>query len=246
MTMLERYNLGQIQSLGDLFRTLMRRPSVEVPVVLPKALPLTEEQLKSLKRLPDIYGQVLPTERRDLQPTEIDLLFEERKTIDAIQAALEKRKDNIRTTVLNAMDVAFEEEVRAEVEAEFELNPEAFEDTSVEYEVQKKLSDVTRDKDGHYVRKVRRDVPSSDSAFSWEVVEGAPSIDIEALREAGDDDEQPLVTHEDYLAMTSQVRVFDEAKFLQRIKERPELLGVLPKVTIPGNIRGSLYLRKKG
>ncbi len=244
MTALEKFQVGNIKSLGELFRLIRNTPE-EFPVVLPSKQPLTEEQLGALRTLPSIYGKVVPVERRDIQPVEVEELYRERKAIDAIQTALEKRKSDIRTTVLNAMDVAFEEEVMAEILAEFEANPEAFEDNTPLEERRRRLDEVSRDKDGHYVRPVRREIPDSDQCFSWEVSEGSPTITAEGLKDLSEDAEVPLFTHEDYLAMTTQTRVFDEGKFIEHLKVRPELLSVLPRVTIPGRIMGSLFLRKK-
>ena len=231
MTSIELFQ-APITSLRELYRAV-RQPESSVPVVVPVYTPLTEAQREALQSVPSTYPTVVPLERRDLTTTEVKELARLRADLDHLDAIVEAGKKRIRTAVLNAMDVRRENSAQ-------EANPEA--------DLEDLLGHMTRDKEGHYVEEGVKDtieIPGTNKVFSWEPVEGAPTITVEDLRQIADDPTEVSITHEDYLAMTDQVRVVNEAKVLELLKKRPELLGALSKVTKPGTIRGSLYIRNR-
>lgn len=177
--------------------------------LLPKVTELAPKQREALDRVPEVFGTVVPTERRLLSQQEVDLLIEERDTLDEAEKALKKRKDDIRLILLNHNDVEVEQELGEEDEW------------------------PATDKDGHYLRAAS--LPSSTSArrASLEPRAGRATIhtpDIEALAE-GDD---AVISREDYLAMTRQTRVFDEHRAMLHIKAHPELLEHLSGVMEEG------------
>lgn len=203
--------------LADLLRALVPTPVVEVgPAQPPEEPRISADQRAALDRLPDVFGKVVPESRRALQPTEVEALYEERRTLDEIAALSEKRKEAIRTAVCNHLDVMAEE---------------------LGYVIQ----DTIRDKHGHYVLPGEAPIPDSDKKFSREIRNHAPTVDAEALRALTASGE---LAHEDFLQMTSQVRVIDENKLMLALKRKPELIRVLAKATRPGSKIAQLYVRK--
>lgn len=220
MTDLELYRTAAsgITSLDDLKKLLRPVPDV-VPQVLPSTTKLDSDDRAALERLPKVYGQVVPTEKRDLTEAEVAALFEERQTLDALEKMIKERKEAIRDTVVNAMDCRYEAGPSDEEEPD-------------------------RDKGGHYVRNGAIRVPDSKQQFSWEASGGKIQVDLDALREVAADPEIPEITHQDFLNMTDQVRVLNVGAFLQEIKDKPELLKVLGQFVSQGAPRGALYIRR--
>jgi hypothetical protein len=188
--------------------------ALAVPAEAPLPAVITDQQKAALDRLPEVFGRVVPQERRALQPTEVSLLLEERATLKTIADMAKDREADIRTTVLNAHDVRLEE---------------SGED----------LSAVERDKDGHYIRKgeIRAEAGASQR-FSVEARSGSATVNPDLLRQLAADENEPWFTHDDYLKMTTQTRVFDEEKTMIALRSRPDLLAALRYATTPG--RGSV------
>lgn len=210
-----------VVSLSDLLKVVASKPDpLPAPAHLPLPAQITTEQRKALERLPEVFGQVVPVERRDLLPSEIKALYAERDTLDEIEKLAADRKAAIRTTVCNHLDVVFESD------SEKATEPVASE----------------RDKDGHYVAPGKAPIPDTDRCFSREVRSGSPSLNSELLKalvEAGELD------HEDYLEMTTQVRVVDENKVMLKLKKKPQLVQAIAKATTMGRSVASLYVRKQ-
>lgn len=188
---------------------------------------ITEEQRVALERLEEVFGQVVPTERRALESVEVTALVDERLTLNKIEDMAKKRKGDIRTTILHHLDVEAEESGQAD------------EDTST-------------DADGHYILKGNAEDPEHGKRFSREVRNNAPRLSAGAI-EALLADEETLAeleaegvtfTREDYLSMTRQVRVFDEEATMILLRKRPELVSVISRATKPGSRSASLHVRK--
>lgn len=96
-------DLKSVNSLGDLLK--VASPPPPPAVVLPRKVEITSEDVEALKRLPEVFGRVVPTEKTDLNDLQVADLYEERLILDRISKLIADRKEAIRTTVLNAMDV---------------------------------------------------------------------------------------------------------------------------------------------
>jgi hypothetical protein len=218
-------NSGSI-TWAALAKALVRHRPTEQPAPPPK-LPLpakiNEDQIKALTRLLEIFGSVVPTVRRALEPKERAAIMEERQTLDVVGGMVETRKEGIRTSVLNHNDVTREHDNGG-----------------------KPLTDAPTDKDGHYLADDKDiiTVPDSDRVFSWETSRREPDINLDKLKALADDPAVPEITHADWLAMTTQTRVFDEHKTMTHLKDNPALLSIIARAAEPAVVRGALYVRK--
>jgi hypothetical protein len=216
-------NSGSI-TWEELAKALVRQRPAETPV-LPTKLPLpahiNDDQIKALTRLLEIYGSVVPAVRRELEPKERAALMEERLTLDVVGNMVEGRKDGIRTSVLNHLDVSKDHG-----------GPP--------------LEGVATDKDGHYLADSKDvvPVPDSDKVFSWETSRREPTIDEVRLEALAEDPDVPEFTHADWLAMTVQTRAFDEHKAMTHLKKNPALLSAVARAAQPGRVQGALFVRK--
>lgn len=222
-TDLERV-VGQLRPLvADLsFDELLRRfvpavaPRVEIEQIdLPTVSPLTDEQKAALTLLPKVFGKVNTTERRKLEPAELGDLLDERVVIGDIGAFLDKRKEAIRTMVLNHIDTAHADDKKP----------------------------VEHDSKGHVLIAEKVRVEGKAKCFSVELREGTPDVDADVLKEIAQDDAYPEFTNDDYLAMTTATRVVDEHKVMLALRKDPTLLRALAKATRPGKTTASLNLR---
>jgi hypothetical protein len=98
-----------------------------------------------------------------------------------------------------------------------------------------------RDKEGHILKASKTQPTQQKKVFSWEVSNRGGTIDVAALKEL---DESGELAHEDYLAMTEQIRVVNEGRVLELLKKKPELLDTLAKAVSKTSQVGSLYVRK--
>jgi hypothetical protein len=223
---LDGVNKGSI-TWSNLAKLLVRDRTTEVvpkPVKLPLPANISEDQILAMKRLLEIFGSVVPTARRALEPRERASLMEERQVIDTVATMAETRKDGIRTTVLNHNDVTKEHANGG-----------------------KPLDDASIDKDGHYLADDKDivTVPDSDKVFSWETSRFEPEINLAKLKALAEDDNVPEFTHADWLAMTEQTRVWDEHKTMAHLKRHPQLLAIIARAAEPAKPpRGALYVRK--
>lgn len=215
-TAIRKITEGEID-LQAILKTITPAPAAPaLPAAPPLPAVITEDQRKALDRLHEVFGKVVPTDRRALQPAEVTALVDERMTLDEIEKLASKRKEGIRTAVCNHLDVEAEEDGNI---------PE----------------DATRDKDGHYVLPGKVPAPDLGKAFSREVRAGTPHITADGLKALVDSGD---LSHEDYLEMTTQVRVVDENKIMLRLRKNPDLVRALQKATTPVGKTASVYLRK--
>lgn len=184
---------------------------------------ITKSEREALERLPDVFGVVVPTEVRALEPKEIDQLLSERQVLKTIKEMAAKRiDDGIRTTVLNHNDTLFAEGKSDE-----------------------ELAEADRTKDGHYVAPGKHPGEGENGKqFSVEPTKGKAQMDPNALKALSEDPEVEWFTHEDYLAMTTQTRVFDEAKVMLLLKRKPELVRAVREATIRSNPTVAVWERK--
>lgn len=221
MTDLEIYRAAaaDIKSMEDL-RTLLRPVPAVVPQVLPNTTKLDKDERAALERLPEVYGRVVPTEKRVLTEDEVGGLYEERQTLDAIEKLIKDRKEAIRNTVVNSMDCSYEAGPPDE-------------------------KAPSRDNKGHFVRDAAVKIPDSKQQFAWEASSGQLQVNLDALRAIAADPEVEEVTHQDFLDVTDQVRVINISAFLDKVKAKPELLKHLHQVVSEGAPKGALYIRRQ-
>jgi hypothetical protein len=196
----------------------------------PTLVPITKEQTKALESLPQVFGSVVPDTPRSLTPVEVERLYAEVEVLDTISKMADTRKANIRRTVYNHFDAKVRQEHEDAVK-QTEGDPP-------------KLPPV--DDKGHFVTDDEVPIPGTDKAWTREVRQGAAVLDLNALQALAKDEAVTKFDHSDYLAMTTQVRQFDEAKAKKLIKERPELLSILARATTRKRRTTALNLRKAG
>lgn len=217
---IEKVNSGSVK-LADLLKVLApppANPETKPASVLAAVIPKTT--VEALERLPEVYGSVVPTERRALTTVEVSSLMDEAQTIGSIEKTMAKRKADIRTTVFQHFDVTLEGTEGFDPDAE------------------------PRDKDGFYVHEAKAETePGQEYTFTREVREPAPSLSEKDLYDLIDD-ESVEFTKEDYLAMTRQVRILDEAAITIALRKKPELVAALAKVLKPGTKTASFNTRK--
>lgn len=217
----DKINSGSL-SMADLLKAVAPSPTkVKTPEHMPVSAVIPDEDRKAIERVLEVYGKVVPTERRELQPAEIDALIEEKQVLDRLKKMSERRlTEGVRPAIFNHLDV--------EAEKADGFDP-----------------DSERDKDGHYL--LGGEAPgtgSTGSKYTREVRTASPSLDAEALKALSEDPDYPDFTHADYLAMTEQVRVIEESKVLLALKKNPNLIHAIAKATRPGSKSASLNLRK--
>ncbi len=192
---------------------------------------ITEAEIKALTKaaraVRPLFGKVAPTERRELTDAELADLLAEREAIDALLKAAKKLKDRkdegIKHTVANHLD--------RQAERLGEARPEATDD----------LPATERDKHGHYLVGNEVRVPGTDKKFRRELAGGKPVLDGELLlaaKEAGH------ITHDQYLAVTTPVRVPNAEKAREAVAKAPELLALLAKhATTTTAQTGAIWVR---
>ncbi len=187
--------------------------------VLPVPQQITPEQHAAVDKVSEVFGQVVPTERRELTSVEVNSLIEEKETLDELKKMADSRMGNIRISIHNHMDI--------EAERVGTIDDETL-----------------RSDKGYYILggKVRG---TSDAPKQWsrEVRQNSPSLNAVALK-ALEDNPDVDFDHEDFLAMTTQTRVVDENKVMLTLKKNPQLVMALQEAVVPGSKSASLYLRK--
>lgn len=224
---IEKLRNGEITSVKDVAKALVAPnralvTSTTFEPKVPRNIALDNAEVEAVKKLPEVYGAVVPTERRMLEQIEIDALVEEREVLTKIEKAIAARKDDIRLTILNHADVEYESSE----------------------DVDHETDDVSQDGEGHYIRPASYNSEAHSKRFSVETRAGSISITPQAIKALSEDPESDF-THDDYLKSTTQVRQFDEHKFMLLLKQRPELMTALaPAVSeSPGGV--SVYLRNQ-
>ena len=100
-------------SMTDLLKALAPAPVSEPsPAKVPAPRKITEKQRAAIERMPEVYGQVVPSERRALTSNEVRSLLDERVTLDEVKKAATARLEDITLIAHNHLDVEVEEEER--------------------------------------------------------------------------------------------------------------------------------------
>ena len=200
---------------------------------------LTKEHKDALAKLPKVFAKTLVEDRRSLATEEIAALYDERETVKTVMEVLNGRVDVINENVRTHVDVDHEERGIAVPKDHIRSGVVLTEATP-------------RDSSGHYIfaskgKPTRVNIPGTNEAFSLEYRagrDGGVTIDSHHLLDLYEEGE---ITREQYLALTSERRVFDEDKATKAIVKDPTLLEVIAKVTrrvAPTKPGTSLFIRK--
>jgi hypothetical protein len=199
----------------------VRRTVVEPATTpIPKAPALPEAVYDSYLDLPSVLLDLdLPTSRRQMSPAELKAATVATEKIKAAQAALTTALEQIRMAAFNHFD---------SVAAEAGL-------LNVETKLTKEGWAILEDKQSGAV-------PGLAQKLVREVSGGSPELTEASLHSLEESDE---ITHDEYLGMTRQVRIVDEARVLEWLRRNPgktEVLGdVITSKTAPS---ARLVLRK--
>lgn len=211
---------GDIENYRDLLTKLARTRTTEIvplPAEPPVPATITDKAKAALNRLPKVFGKVVPTTRRMLEDQEVKDLVAERETLDEIEKMAKDRKEAIRTTVFNHLDVEFEAKHADEV------------------------GETPREENGHFVVTGEIKVPGVDKRFTREVRSGSVDLtsdDLKALEAEG------LITHQDFLDATEPIRYLNENKLMLLLKRKPELVRVIAPRIKTSKTTASFYMRK--
>lgn len=151
-------NEGDVVSLEDLKALVAPKAKpIEPPSKIPVPAVITDAQRADLAALPDVFGSVVPTERRKLTADEATALVTEQALLKRVTKFVGERIDNIRLTVLNHFDAEVIESNKAD-----------------EYE---------RDKDGHFIVPGRVQSTAGAQQFSNEPRKGSSTLSPSKLQE---------------------------------------------------------------
>ena len=204
-------------------------PEIAADAPFPKAPPkvnITAALKAALRKLPSVFGAVTPTEHRRLEKDELIRLTEEVVTIETIKTELADRLEAAKEAVRHHMDFLGED-----------LLPEDAELLRVAEGVAK----------GHVI------VAAQGAPFKiavdgftdpWEqrYVSGKTSVSGSGIPKL---EKEGALTHKEALAITREVRAFDEAKLADFIRKNPERgLEVLRMLTTVSAPSASLYAPK--
>jgi hypothetical protein len=162
----------------------------------------------------------VPATRRELATPEITALIKERMVLDEIANMVAARKDGLRTTVFNHLDV------KVEGSAAFDAD------------------EVQVDDKGHFVVAGEARGEGVSKRFTREPRSAAPDLSVDKLKAMADDPECDLLTPQDFLAMTEQRRVVSEPRVMMALQRNPKLLRAIAEATDPGRSTGAFFLRK--
>lgn len=209
-------------------------PGVVVPFPeIPSPVVMTDAIQEALNALPAVFGKTNIDKRRTMTEAEILDVYKEHEALKALEDSLKDRRDNLKEYVRTHMDVDAEERNLAVPADVFDKDGNKIVDAS------------PRDKHGHYVlgekgKPERLNVPGTNKAFSREASSYKAELSGERLTELH---EAGVISREDYLAFTREVRVFDEDKARKSIAKDKRFLGLLARITERGGMKSALYVR---
>jgi hypothetical protein len=206
-------------SWNELLNALMTATPSSDDVVVAPLTPITQDHRDAIATLESVYGTVAPESRRTLDTQELAALHEERSVLKTVETMAKDRGNQIRTYILNHADILAEQDGLDKTAA--------------------------REKDGHYAAARRIPIDNTTSDWSVEPRDGAASLDVNILKALADSDEADGFSHDDYIAMTKQTRVFDETKAMKVLADRPELVEVIKRATVRGKPSVTVTVRAR-
>lgn len=216
--------LAKATSWSDVFRAQQvavqqAKEIKEAP--LPQALAVTPEESQALsafeKQAKDL---VLPQSRRALNEAELRGAVEFMQTVKTVKAAVERAE---KKTLKPALFGHFDAKAKADGLAKTSL----------------------RNSDGYLIAADDHSgaVAGLPMKAVREVRSGSVSLPADELASL---EAQGVITHEEFLSLTTQVRVTDDAKVVAACKKDPTLVERLSKATKSTSATVSLNLRKNG
>lgn len=185
---------------------------------IPTSPALSDDARVAVKRIVDKLELLdLPNSRRQLSPQEMHDVVATFITLDEAIKGLGVSKEQFKAALFNHFD-------------------------QVAVQEGKITQDTRLTKEGWAIveDKVSAAVPGLDKKATREVRGGTPSLTAEALAELVAAEE---ISHEDYLAMTRQTRVAEEAQVLEWLRKNPGKAATLAKAVTTTTPSAGLYLR---
>jgi hypothetical protein len=211
----------------------------EVPFPAPpQPLTITPEVEAAIEALPKVFARVQPETRRALTDAENADVYAEREALRTIIDLLKQRDEDLKVLVRTHMDVDAEERNIAV--------PKAVVDEATGQVI---VEATERDIHGHYVlaskgQPERCRIPGVNKEWSREFRAGTTSVDTTVLTEMGKAGE---ISRAAFLAMTREVRVFDETKALDSAVHnddvRDDVLKAIRRMTTTGKPGTALFVR---
>jgi hypothetical protein len=189
----------------------------ETPI--PRSAALNEEAEEAVSRVGKLLAELdLPDRRRMLTATELETLTRTYVEWDKASKGLTASREQIKAAIFNHFDAVAAHDGKIDLDTQHTKEGWAI--------VEDKTSAV---------------VPGLDVKLTREVAGGKTELDIDRLRDLVEDE---VITQEDFLALTRQIRVVDEARALEWLRKNPGRAHLLLEGTRTGSARASLYLRK--
>jgi hypothetical protein len=191
------------------------QPKVTEPVKI------TPELKAALKRLPEVFGSVAPTEARKLEAAEVRRLTDERTVLNQVITALGSRDKDIDEAIRSHMDAL------------------AAEDAPVIAEGVAK---------GHRLLASEGDpfevpVEGYEDAWQQRKVRGKAEMSLGLLTDLLVAEK---ITREEFMSLTAQVRVLDEDRIKKAVRRNPaRILSVLKAITLRKGDTAQLVPPKK-
>ncbi|GAA1978812.1 hypothetical protein [Kitasatospora viridis] len=211
------------EMLTKLVTTTPAAPAKPTVSKMPAVTKVPDDLAQALGQVPAVFKCVAPATRRALRATELKRLLEEKRTLDAVQTAVERRRKEISEIVSTHFDVVSENTGTAT-----DLTP--------------------RDGKGHYRTAQpgdREEQLIDGTGMMWTREATADTnTPSQALLEQGLAD--GTISRADYLAVTAPSRVLDEDRFRRFLlgrRTRSRAAALIPKITtlVPGRL--SIHLR---
>jgi len=198
----------------------------EPPKVTPQPRPaepvkITPELRAALRRLPEVFGGVAPTESRKLEAAEVRRLTDERTVLNQVITALGNRDKEIDETMRTHMDY---------------LAPEG---TPVIAEGVAKGHRLLADEGQPF------EVPVEGYEDAWQQrkVRGRADMSIGVLADLLVAEK---ITKEEFMSLTAQVRVLDDDKIRRAVRKNPaRVLSILKAITLRKGDTAQLVPPKK-
>ncbi len=192
-------------------------------VVTPKPsvqIKMTDKLVRALTVLPAVFAKVQPETARALSLTEVKELDEEYAAIQEIAKALTARSNAIKNTMrIHMASVAV---AHGDANSRTDIDAKGFPVVASQGAPQ------------------QLPVPETTHAWSLEYREAEVTVNDGQLVRMLNDGE---ITRAQYLALTKDVRVFDEDKAFASIVKDNSLLSVLRKITRKGTPSTALFIR---
>jgi hypothetical protein len=214
-----------VADLADIIAAPARQVSEDEALPQPAApVNFTDKLRAALRKLPQVFGSVQPTERRRLEEAEIVRMTDEYNAIETVKAQMAKRQEAIKEAMRIHQDFLAADAGRTSI----------------------RIADgVAR---GHYLAATPGEpfevaVAGYEDSWSQRYVKGGTSQSLTLLTELLDTEE---ISREEFNAFTHAVRELDEAKIAAYIRKNPkrglQILTAITRRSAPG---ASLYAPKK-